>query len=165
MKIGIMDFSSTALSLLVADVNGDMVEEVVDLRRSVSILDYLTKKDKLSKRGIEKVVDSALHLLDAARKVGTERVKMISTASMRLITNYREVAAAVESATGLRIEVLDGKAEAYADYIANLSYATLGSVLLLDVGGASAELAVMENVNMDVMYSLYMGPLALSRRY
>ena len=165
MKIGIVDFSSTALSLLVADVNGDMVEKVVDLRRSVSILDYLTKKDKLSKRGIEKVVDSALYLLEAARKVGTQKVKMISTASMRLITNYREVASAVEAATGLSIEALDGKAEAYTDYIANRSYSTLGSVLLLDVGGATAELADMENGNMNDMYSLYIGPLTLSRRY
>ena len=164
MKIGIMDFSSTALSILVADINGDMIDKVVSLRRSVSILDYLTKKDRLSKRGIEKVVECASYLVDAARKVGTERIKMISTASMRLITNYREVAAAIEAATGLRIETLDGKAEAYTDYIANRSYSTLGSALMLDVGGATAEFADLEDGNMNSMYSLYVGPLSLSRR-
>ena len=165
MKIGIIDFSSTAVSLLVSDIQGDMTENVINLRRSVSILDYLTDKGKLSDRGIEKVVDSVLFLMEAARKVGAEKVKMLSTASMRLISNYREVTAAIEASSGLRIEVLDGKAEAYTDYIANRGYSTLGSVLMLDVGGATAELADLEDGNMDNMYSLYIGPLALSRRY
>lgn len=165
MKIGIIDFSSTAVSLLVSDIQGDMTENVINLRRSVSILDYLTDKGKLSSRGIEKVVDSVLFLMEAARKVGAEKVKMLSTASMRLISNYREVTAAIEASSGLRIEVLDGKAEAYTDYIANRGYSTLGSVLMLDVGGATAELADLEDGNMDNMYSLYIGPLALSRRY
>ena len=113
MKIGIIDFSSTAVSLLVSDIQGDMTENVINLRRSVSILDYLTDKGKLSDRGIEKVVDSVLFLMEAARKVGAEKVKMLSTASMRLISNYREVTAAIEASSGLRIEVLDGKAELY----------------------------------------------------
>ena len=165
MKIGIMDFSSTAVSLLVSEISGDMTERIVSLRRSVSILDYLTAKGKLSDRGIERVVDSAVYLAEAARKVGAEKVKMLSTASMRLISNYREVTAALEAATGLRIEVLDGKAEAYTDYIANRGYSTLGSALMVDVGGATAELADLEDGNMDNMYSLYIGPLALSRRY
>lgn len=165
MKIGIIDFSSTAVSLLVSDIQGDMTEEVVSLRRPVSILDYLTAKGKLSDRGIEKVVDSIMFLMDSARKVGAERVKMLSTASMRLISNYREVAAAIEASTGLRIEVLDGKAEAYTDYVANRGYSTLGSALMLDVGGATAELADLEDGNMESMHSLFIGPLALSRRY
>lgn len=165
MKIGIIDFSSTAVSLLVSDIQGDMTEEVVSLRRSVSILDYLTAKGKLSDRGIEKVVDSIMFLMDSARKVGAERVKMLSTASMRLISNYREVTAAIEASTGLRIEVLDGKAEAYTDYVANRGYSTLGSALMLDVGGATAELADLEDGNMESMHSLFIGPLALSRRY
>ena len=165
MKIGIIDFSSTAVSLLVSDIQGDMTEKVVSLRRSVSILDYLTDKGKLSDRGIEKVVDSVLFLLESARKVGAERVKMLSTASMRLIANYREVTAAIEASSGLRIESLDGKSEAYTDYIANRGYSTLGSALMLDVGGATAEFADLEDGNMDNMYSLFIGPLALSRRY
>ena len=140
MKIGIIDFSSTAVSLLVSDIQGDMTEEVVSLRRSVSILDYLTAKGKLSDRGIEKVVDSIMFL-------------------------YREVTAAIEASTGLRIEVLDGKAEAYTDYVANRGYSTLGSALMLDVGGATAELADLEDGNMESMHSLFIGPLALSRRY
>ena len=139
MKIGIIDFSSTAVSLLVSDIQGDMTEEVVSLRRSVSILDYLTAKGKLSDRGIEKVVDSIMFLMDSARKV--------------------------EASTGLRIEVLDGKAEAYTDYVANRGYSTLGSALMLDVGGATAELADLEDGNMESMHSLFIGPLALSRRY
>ena len=38
-----MDFSSTALSLLVADVSRESIEPLIGLRRSVSLIDYMAK--------------------------------------------------------------------------------------------------------------------------
>ena len=85
MKIAVIDFSSTSLSLLVENVSGEMMIPVVGIRKSVSILGYLSKKGKISERGIEKVVDSIKFLVEAAEKVGAESVHIISTASMRII--------------------------------------------------------------------------------
>ncbi len=165
MRIAVMDFSSTAISLLVEEVSGEMMSSVVGLRRSVSILDYMNRKGKLSSKGIEKVADSVRYLLEAADRVGAESVHLISTASMRIITNYEEVAEAVRNATGLDFIILDGRDEAYADYMANREYAALGDALLLDAGGISAELADLGNSSRDSMYSLSAGPVALFRRF
>ena len=163
MRIAVMDFSSTAISLLVEEVSGEMMSSVVGLRRSVSILDYMNRKGKLSSKGIERVVDSVRYLLEAADRVGAESVHLISTASMRIITNYEEVAEAVRNATGLDFIILDGRDEAYADYMANREYAALGDALLLDIGGATAELADLEEEDMENMFSLPIGPVALRR--
>ncbi len=165
MKIAVIDFSSTSLSLLVDDVSGEMMTPIVGVRRSVSILGYLSKKGKISERGIEKVVDSIKFLSDAAEKVGAESVHIISTASMRIIKNYDEVARAVREGTGLSITNLDGPSEAYADYIANREFSALGSVLLLDIGGYSSSLVDMAQESRSLMYTLDMGPAALFGRF
>ena len=163
MKIAIMDFSSTALSLLVAEVSRERIEPMIGLRRSVSLVDYMSKKGKLSGRGIEKVIEAVRYLEDAARKVGSDRIVLIATASMRLVSNYAEIQEAVYQSTGLSFDILNGKEEAYADAEANREYASLGDALLLDIGGATAELADLEEEDMENMFSLPIGPVALRR--
>ncbi len=165
MKIAVIDFSSTSLSLLVEEVSGEMMIPVVGLRRSVSILGYLSKKGKLSERGIEKVVESIRFLLAAAEKVGAESVHIISTASMRIIRNYSEIVEAVQEGTGLPITNLDGPSEAYADYVANREYTALGNSLLLDIGGYSSSIVDMDNGSKESMYALNIGPAALFQRF
>ncbi len=165
MKIAVIDFSSTSLSLIVEDISGEMMIPVVGLRRSVSILGYLSKKGRISERGIEKVVDSIKFLMDAADKVGAESVHIISTASMRLIRNYGEVVAAVKAGTGLSITNLDGQSEAYADYIANREFSALGSSLLLDIGGYSSSMVDMASGDQNSMFALDIGPAALFLRF
>ena len=165
MKIAVIDFSSTSLSLLVENVSGEMMIPVVGIRKSVSILGYLSKKGKISERGIEKVVDSIKFLVEAAEKVGAESVHIISTASMRIIKNYEEVAAAVKSGTGLSITNLDGISEAYADYIANREYTTLGNSILLDIGGYSSSIVDMSDSDKSDMFALDIGPAALFQAF
>ena len=126
MKIAVMDFSSTALSLLVADVSRESIEPLIGLRRSVSLIDYMSKKGRLSERGIEKVIEAVMYLEDAAKKVGADRIVLIATASMRLISNYSEVQESIYRATGLSFDILDGHEEAFADAEANREYASLG---------------------------------------
>ena len=161
MKIAVIDFSSTSLSLLVEEVSGEMMTPIVGLRRSVSILGYMSKKGRLSERGIAKVVESIRYLIDAAENVGAESVHIISTASMRLIRNYGDVRSAVKEATGLAIVNLDGQSEAYAGFIANREYCALGNSLMLDVGGYSSSLADLDGSGEGGMHSLDIGPAAL----
>ena len=161
MKIAIMDFSSTALSLLVAEVSREHIEPMIGLRRSVSLIDFMSKKGKLSARGIEKIIEAVRYLEDAAKKVGSDRIVLIATASMRLVSNYSEIQEAVYQSTGLSFDILNGKEEAYADAEANREYASLGDALLLDIGGATAELADLDEEDMENMFSLPIGPVAL----
>ncbi len=164
MKIAVMDFSSTALSLLVAEASRDSIEPVVGLRRTVSILDYMSRKGKLSERGVEKVVEAVTYLEEAAKKVGADHIILIATASMRMISNYSEVQEAVFRSTGLSFDILDGQQEAYADAEANREYASLGDALMLDIGGATAEIADLAEKDRENMFSIPVGPLTLCRR-
>ena len=88
MREALIDFSSTGLSLLVMD---DGKKPVFRLRRTLSVVDFMSRKGKLMDRGIDKVAEAVLHLKDAALEVGALRIYLIATASMRLIVNHDDV--------------------------------------------------------------------------
>ena len=162
MRLAVIDFSSVSISLLVADISGERgYRPLAGLRRSVSILDYMTHDGSLSENGIGKCVEEVMYLLSAARTAEAERISIIATASMRIIRNREEVRTRIAKASGIDVLVLSGRDEAYADYMANREYAALGSALLLDIGGVSAELADLSDAKKKHMFSLPLGPMFL----
>ncbi len=160
MRKAVIDFSSTALSLLVMEGT----KPVFRLRQALSILDLISKKGKLSDRGIERVIDAASNLKETAVSMGADAVFFIATASMRLISNYEEVGEAIVKATGMALTILDGKEEAYCVAAVNREYADDAPALLLDLGGASAQLADLDEMDEENMYSLPIGSMSLYKR-
>ena len=160
MRKALIDFSSTALSLLVMD---DGLRPVFRLRRSLSIVEYMTKKGRLQDRGIEKVLEAVAHLKEAAEEVGARRIYLIATASMRLIANHGEVSDRIRAMTGLSLTILSGREEAYCAASVNRGYAEEESALLLDIGGATCQIADLREPDMENMFSLPIGPVALRR--
>ena len=110
MKIAVMDFSSTALSLLVAEVSRDSIEPVVGLRRTVSILDYMSRKGKLSERGVEKVVEAVTYLEEAAKK-GTLAKLAAQKAGDKLVEEAEKQAANLEAEAERQIGKLTAQKE------------------------------------------------------
>ena len=162
MRLAVIDFSSVSISLLVADIGGEKsYRSVAGLRRSVSILDYMTHDGNLSQSGIEKCAEEVSYLCSAAENAGAERISIIATASMRIIKNRDEVRKRITEKAGVKVSVLSGRDEAYADYMANREYSALGHVLMLDIGGVSAELADLSDPKKKHMHSLPIGPVAL----
>ena len=161
MRKALIDFSSTALSLLVMD---DGLRPVFRLRRSLSIVEYMTKKGRLQDRGIEKVLEAVAHLKEAAEEVGARRIYLIATASMRLIANHGEVSDRIRAMTGLSLTILSGREEAYCAASVNRGYAEEESALLLDIGGATCQIADLREPDMENMFSLPIGPMSLYKR-
>lgn len=164
-KYGIIDFSSSALSLLVARINENDNETIFNDRRSISTLDYIDKEGKLNNRGIQKIIDYYGELIQCCRNMNVSRIYAISTAGLREIKNYKEVSETIEEKTKLKVTVIDGKTEAFADYMANERYTILSAVALIDIGGASTELCDFAKANKDDMHSLPIGALSLQKEF
>lgn len=161
MRKALIDFSSTALSLLVMD---DGLRPVFRLRRSLAMVEFISGKGRLIDRGIEKAVEAVLHLKEAAEEVGAKNIQLIATASMRLIANHDEVGRKIRDATGLALTILSGPEEAYCAAAVNRSYAESGTALLLDIGGATCQIADLREPDMENMFSLPIGPMSLYKR-
>ena len=161
MREALIDFSSTGLSLLVMD---DGKKPVFRLRRTLSVVDFMSRKGKLMDRGIDKVAEAVFHLKDAALEVGALRIYLIATASMRLIVNHDDVKDRILEKTGLSLSILSGSDEAYCTAAVNREYAEDCTALLLDIGGATCQIADLREPERDNMFSLPIGPMSLYKR-
>ena len=166
MKYSVIDISSSSLSLTVAETDGnpDTTEIVFKDRANLSLPYYLVG-DKLSARGIDKLLDALAVAKEKCSKLGVNACWLISTAAMRSISNFDEVAASVEEHTGLRINFLDGGTEAYCDYIANRRYAACDRAVLVDLGGKSIEICDLSKSEKSDMLCLDFGIMDLHHKF
>ena len=139
MKYAVADISSSSLSVIIAEDSGDGIEVTGKEREPLSLLYYMDG-DKLSRRGTEKLVSALLQMKSRLKEAGVGRCWLIATAALRHITDFGEVTEAVRAATGLEMNLIDGRAEAYCDYVANMRYSSEGGAVLVDLGGKSVEI-------------------------
>ncbi len=163
-RYGIIDFSSTAVSLLIADVEGENLIPIFRDRKAVSALDYIEKNGKFSSRGTQKVIDSIKLLIANAQAAKVIEIYAIATAAMREIKNYKEVKDEIFKETNLDFTVIGGKTEAYADYIANARFTILSSAALIDIGGASTEVCDFAKTSKKEMLSISMGAVTIQKQ-
>lgn len=166
MKFAVIDLSSTGVSTVIAE--GDratgIFEPMYKDRTNIAVADYFDGKS-ISPRGIEKLIDALISARSTVRAMGVEECYVISTAALRNIDNIEEVAVKIRMRTGIVVNYLDGRTEAYCDFMSNRKYAAFGDVVLIDIGGGSVELCDLSKADKDDMVCLDFGPIKLRGKY
>ena len=166
MKFAVIDLSSTGVSTVIAE--GDratgIFEPMYKDRTNIAVADYFDGKS-ISPRGIEKLIDALISARSTVRAMGVEECYVISTAALRNIDNIEEVAVKIRMRTGIVVNYLDGRTEAYCDLVSNRKYAAFGDVVLIDIGGGSVELCDLSNADKDDVTCLDFGPIKLRGKY
>lgn len=156
-KYAVIDFSRTSLSLLVATKEMSRIEIVFKTYRPILIGDMVNKKEKITEKGILKIISEAKELIESAESLAADEVYGISTTLLRSIQNEDEVKDRIYNETGLNIISLSGKEEAYAALQANENYKMLEKAVLFDIGGTSTEICDYSHPNESDMISLDFG--------
>lgn len=89
----------------------------------------------------------------------------VATEALRQAQDAADLCAAVEAATGVRVEVIDGSAEGTLVFIGMRMQWRRGALLGLDIGGGSTELVYGEGRAPGRILSLPVGALVASRRF
>ena len=164
MRYSVIDISSTGVSMIVAEARGKEAEVVFKDRANLTLLHYLNGRD-LSARGIEKVVAAVAAMKEKCSRLGADELLLISTAALRAIGNFEEVGAAVLGGTGIPVNAVDGRKEAYCDLVANRAYAAFDRAAIIDIGGASIEVCDINEKGGRIMVSLPFGLLNLHEKF
>lgn len=166
MKLSVIDLSSTGVSTVIAegDATTGIFETVYKDRINIAITEYFDGH-RISARGIEKIIDALISARSTVKAMGADECYVISTAALRNVDNLSEVAEKVRMRTGIVINHLDGKTEAYCDLVSNRRYAAYDRVVLIDIGGGSVELCDFSKDRRSEMICLDFGPLKLRNKY
>jgi len=163
----VIDIGTNSVKLLVAEVEGAEVRPVWEESRQTRLGQGLYQMQRLQAGPIAKTAAAAAEFAARARDHEAASIRVIATSAARDACNSRELTAAIERASGLRVEIISGEQE--ADWVLQgvttdpaLAAAPL---LLLDVGGGSTEFIVSEGPRKHFGRSFPLGTVRLLERF
>jgi exopolyphosphatase/guanosine-5'-triphosphate,3'-diphosphate pyrophosphatase len=104
---------------------------------------------------------------DANERYGVDRLRAVGTSALRDATNQREFVSRASSILEVPLDVIDGFEEArlvHRGVVANRPYPN-ERVLIVDIGGGSAQLILSDNDRLTATTSLPLGAVRLTERF
>jgi exopolyphosphatase/guanosine-5'-triphosphate,3'-diphosphate pyrophosphatase len=161
MRVGTVDLGTNSTRLLVADVDGGRVEEVVRRSQITRLGEGVDERRKLLPEPVARVRNVLTDYRRELERLGAERVLAIATSAVRDAENGEAFLGEVEWSYGFATRLLTGEEEAELTRrgVAN-GRGLNGRTLVLDVGGGSTEL-----ITADDRFSLDVGSVRLTERH
>jgi exopolyphosphatase/guanosine-5'-triphosphate,3'-diphosphate pyrophosphatase len=100
-----------------------------------------------------------------ANRIEPRDVHVVATSAIRDATNGQSFLDQAERETGLEIEVLDARAEAYFGYVAAVNTTTLDDGVVLDIGGGSMQLTAVRDRRSGPMVSFPLGAVRVTEEF
>jgi exopolyphosphatase/guanosine-5'-triphosphate,3'-diphosphate pyrophosphatase len=145
MRCACVDIGSNTTRVLVADVEGGRLREVLAERAFTRLGRDLRRTGAFPLAALDLVAAVVADQLSTARNAGAERIRVVATAAIRQAANGGELCGAVLERTGTGVEVLTGDAEArlaFAGAVRTHAGPLPGRIAVVDVGGGSCEVAI-----------------------
>lgn len=140
-RIAAIDVGTVTTRLLVADVAGGEVSEVVRRTRITHLGEGLDASGVLLASGVERVAAAARDFAEEAAGLGAERLVTLATSAARDAANGRLLTDALEAA-GAPARVIEGAEEARLSYLGATYGIEAEGLLVCDPGGGSTELTL-----------------------
>jgi exopolyphosphatase / guanosine-5'-triphosphate,3'-diphosphate pyrophosphatase len=145
MLCACIDIGSNTTRVLVADVEGGRLREVLQRRAFTRIGKGGLKGGEIPRAKIDEVARVVAEQRRLVEQLGAEALRVVATAAIRAAANQDEFATTLREAGGVDVEILDGEEEARLAFLG--ATRTLGTPLdgrvgVVDVGGGSTELAI-----------------------
>ena len=145
MRCACIDIGSNTTRLLVADVEDGVLVPVVEQRAFTRLGRACADGAVLSQAAVAAVAEVVAAQAAVADAQGAQALRAVATAALRRAANRDEACRALAAAAGLAVELLSEGEEArlaFAGATGALGLAGEERVGVLDVGGASTQLAV-----------------------
>ena len=144
MVCACIDIGSNTTRLLVAEPVDGRLRELLRQRAFTRIGKGLKSDDRISSKKIAEVAEVVATQVRLAEELGTESIRAVATAAIREAANQDELVDAIHEVSGVDVHVLSDEDEARLSFLGAtkaLERAPAGEVAVVDVGGASTEVA------------------------
>jgi exopolyphosphatase/guanosine-5'-triphosphate,3'-diphosphate pyrophosphatase len=161
-----IDCGTNAIRLLIAEVDGDNVTDLVREMRTVRLGEGVDTTGEFSDAALERTFFAARDYAELLKQYDVKKIRFIATSASRDVTNRDVFIAGVREALGVEPEVITGDEEAELSYRGALSGLDVeGSVLVADIGGGSTEFVTALAGGSLVSQSLNIGCVRMTERY
>ncbi len=140
-----IDVGSNSVHLLLTELEGDPPVVLRDESVLLGLGAMVDMAGRISDEAAAAAIEALVDYVEAAEDEGAESITLLGTEPLRRASNRSHFCEAVEKATGLPLLVLSHEEEALLTVIGVLGGAPVEEPLLvLDIGGGSSEIVLLE---------------------
>lgn len=168
MRLGVLDIGSNTVHLLLVDAYpGARPNPYASHKRPLSLVQYLNEYGAITEEGQRELIGFITEASRFARSHRVEDFMAFCTSAIRESSNGAHVLERVEAETGVKLLELSGEEEAGMTFYAVRRWFgwAYDSILNLDMGGGSLELALGNDEFPQVAYSVPLGAGRLTREW
>lgn len=145
-RFGVIDLGSNSVRLVIYDVKENTApprfRTVVDEKKMAGLAAYVVE-GVFTPEGMRRAESILADQLKTARTLRCERIDIFATAVLRNCINSTEAVAAIEQGIDHPINLLSAREEAHLGFVGATLGHPLESGTLIDIGGGSTELTVL----------------------
>ncbi len=165
-----VDLGSNSVRLLVADATPDPIPQVtrlVEERQVTRLAESVFNQGEVSQKAMENVCGVLNRMRETWQKYEIAGIRVVATSATRDANNRDEFVASASKAIGAPVEIISGQEEAR---LIQLGVQIVWPhpnkrVLIIDVGGGSAELILSEDGHLTAGYSRPLGAVRLQSAF
>ena len=166
-RIAVVDMGSNAIRLMIAEFEDRQPRIVASHRRPVRIGDAVFRCGYVPDHAVSDIVDAFQSFGAACNQQDVRVRRVIATSAMREASNRDAVVDLVQATSGFEIEVISGEREAR---LLKVGVETkldlrLGRSVLVDVGGGSVEVVVVDGGAVASARSYRLGALRMLEHF
>ncbi len=159
----VIDIGTNSVKLLVAEVAGREVNPLWEDSKQTRLGRGFYETRRLQAEPIASTARAVAKFAAAAREWQAASLRVIATSAARDAVNPEDLLSAIETAAGVRVEIISGEQEAdwaFRGVATDPELAQL-PLLLLDVGGGSTEFILGHGARRDFCHSFPLGTVRL----
>jgi exopolyphosphatase/guanosine-5'-triphosphate,3'-diphosphate pyrophosphatase len=169
-RVAALDCGTNSLRLLIADVDGDRLSDVVRRMEIVRLGEGVDRTGRLSDAALGRTFGVLDSYADQIRSLGVERVRMVATSATRDAANRSVFVAGVQDRIGVEPDVVSGDGEAALSFDGATrelhgTSAFAAPYLVVDIGGGSTELVLGDDAGPRAAKSIDIGCVRMTERH
>nr|WP_298874425.1 hypothetical protein [uncultured Mogibacterium sp.] len=138
--------------------------QIMSNKVSCGIAGYISDNE-MSAEGVEVMIDALKQFKIAVDGMSDVKVFAIATASIRELTNKKEIVERIKSEAGFEVDVISGQDEAIYDYYGIMKDIGDATGMLTDCGGGSTEISLFKGDEILFADTMPIGSLNAYHRY
>ncbi len=162
-RYGVIDLGSNSVRLNIVEVFDNGGYNLLDQAKVMVRLSENLQCDKMLK---SEPMNRTIHAIRLFRKLlnayNVKNINAVATAAVRMANNGIDFLDRVESETGVEFKIITGQEEAFYDYLGVVNSIDLENYVMIDIGGGSTEIALIENRRITESVSLPFGSVILT---
>lgn len=166
-RLAAIDIGTNSMRLMLCEVRGSVITKKEKELIVTRIGRDLYETGRITEKAMVRNIEALKYFRNKADRYGAETILAIATSAVRDATNGKAFVEAAGSDAGILIRVISGEEEAQLGIRGVFSELqdTVGSALVLDIGGGSTELILGSKERIEYSVSIPAGAVRMTEQF